>query len=100
HRPPTSPLFPYTTLFRSCLSRRTDTEFWREVQRPERIVPRLKAKLDYWKMKPPSGVDFIDQFMPGMSNEGMNSGEFAGDHRTLRSEEHTSELQSRENLVC
>ena len=41
-----------------CLSRRADSDFWREVRRPERIVPRLQAKLDYWKLKPPSGVDF------------------------------------------
>jgi tryptophan halogenase len=52
-----------------CLTKRTDSEFWREVQRPERIVPRLKAKLDYWKLKPPSGVDFLDQYFPGMPTE-------------------------------
>jgi tryptophan halogenase len=46
-------------------------------------VPRLKAKLDYWKLKPPSGVDFIDQFMPGMANEGMDPGDSAGDRRPL-----------------
>jgi tryptophan halogenase len=66
-----------------CLTKRTDTDFWRDVQRPEHVVPRIKAKLDYWKLKPPSGVDFMDQFMPGMSNEGMQPGNFAGDHRTL-----------------
>lgn len=52
-----------------CLTKRTDSEFWREVQRPERIVPRLKAKLAYWKRKPPSGVDFLDQYFPGMPTE-------------------------------
>jgi tryptophan 7-halogenase len=52
-----------------CLTKRTDSEFWREVQRPEHIVPRLKAKLDYWKRKPPSGVDFLDQYFPGMPTE-------------------------------
>ena len=66
-----------------CLTKRTDSDFWREVQRPERVVPRLKAKLEYWRRKPPSGVDFIDQFLPGMSNEGMNPGSLAGDHRPL-----------------
>jgi len=66
-----------------CLTKRTDSEFWREVQRPERIVPRLKAKLDFWRLKPPSGVDFIDQFMPGMSGAAMDPGDFAGDHRPL-----------------
>src|SRR5436309_7365433 len=54
-RPPSSTLFPYTTLFRS-----------RRPGRPELLQLRL-----------PDG--------PG---------------RYPRSEEHTSELQSRENLVC
>lgn len=66
-----------------CLTKRTDSDFWREVQRPERTVPRLQAKLDYWRLKPPSGIDFVDQFMPGMADEGMDPGHFAGDHRTL-----------------
>ena len=52
-----------------CLTKRTDSEFWRDVQKPEHIVPRLKAKLDYWKLKPPSGVDFLDQYFPGMPTE-------------------------------
>ena len=29
-----------------CLTRRTDTPFWREVQRPDRITDRLTAKLE------------------------------------------------------
>jgi tryptophan halogenase len=66
-----------------CLTKRTDSDFWRDVQRPERVVPRLQAKLDYWKLRPPSGVDFIDQFLPGMSNDGMDPGDSAGDHRPL-----------------
>ena len=48
-----------------CLTRRSDSEFWREVQRPERINDRLKAKLDFWRVKPPSLADFEDQFFPG-----------------------------------
>ena len=47
-----------------CLTRRTDTLFWREVGKPERIVPRLQAKFDYWKIKSPSISDFEDQFIP------------------------------------
>jgi len=66
-----------------CLTKRTDSEFWKEAQRPERVVPRLKAKLDYWRIKPPTGSDFIDQFLPGMSSEDMAAGNFAGDHRPL-----------------
>lgn len=50
-----------------CLTRRTDTAFWREVQKPERITDRLKAKFKYWAVKPPSASDFQDQFFPGLS---------------------------------
>lgn len=66
-----------------CLTKRTDSDFWKEVQRPERIVPRLQAKLDFWKRKPPSSVDFIDQFFPGMSTDGMQAGDYSGDSRAL-----------------
>lgn len=48
-----------------CLTRRTDTEFWREVQKPERINDRLKAKLEFWRKKPVAQVDFEDQLLPG-----------------------------------
>ena len=50
-----------------CLSRRTDSAFWREVQKPERITDRLKAKFEYWKIKPPSASDFEDQYLPTFS---------------------------------
>jgi tryptophan halogenase len=65
-----------------CLTRRNDTEFWREVQRPERINDRLKAKLDFWRIKPPSPADFEDQFFPGQPNTPLPSGGLHGDHRT------------------
>ena len=48
-----------------CLTRRTDTAFWREVQKPERINDRLKAKLEHWQIKPPSSSDFEDQSFHG-----------------------------------
>ncbi len=64
-----------------CLTRRTDTEFWREVRRPERINDRLRAKLDYWRLKPPSASDFIDQFFPGQSDIRLGSGNVSGDSR-------------------
>jgi tryptophan halogenase len=65
-----------------CLTRRTDTEFWREVQKPERINDRLKAKLDFWRVKPPSLADFEDQFFPGQLNQPLPSGGLPGDHRS------------------
>jgi tryptophan halogenase len=65
-----------------CLTRRTDTEFWREVQKPERINDRLKAKLEFWRTKPPSPADFEDQFFPGQPDGPLSSSELPGDHRS------------------
>ena len=48
-----------------CLTRRDDTAFWREVQKPERINDRLKAKLEHWHMKSPTMADFDDQSFYG-----------------------------------
>ncbi len=65
-----------------CLSKREDTAFWREIHNPERITDRLKAKLAYWRLKPPSATDFEDQFFPGMPDRQLTSGGFPGDHRS------------------
>ena len=64
-----------------CLTRRTDTGFWREIQQPERLNDRLKAKLDFWKIKPPSAADFEDQWFPGQPDTPLPSGDLPGDHR-------------------
>lgn len=64
-----------------CLTRRTDTEFWREVRKPERINDRLRAKLEFWRMKPPSPSDFEDQFLPGQSTAAVTNGGLPGDDR-------------------
>ncbi|HEX2138675.1 MAG TPA: tryptophan 7-halogenase, partial [Woeseiaceae bacterium] len=64
-----------------CLTRRTDTEFWREVQRPEHINGRLRAKLDFWRTKPPSAADFEDPFFPDQPSNPLPSGGLPGDHR-------------------
>lgn len=45
-----------------CLTQRTDTDFWKDVQRPEHIRSTLQEKLGYWKIKPPSQADFRDQY--------------------------------------
>src|SRR3712207_8856060 len=70
-RPPRSTLFPYTTLFRS-----------RDVRHvlPRRAVPPARARLRRRRGRPR---------LPAVD---------AGDG--ARSEEHTSELQSRQYLVC
>src|SRR5438445_8181209 len=70
-RPPRSTLFPYTTLFRS--RTRSDRP---QVLRP-RDRQRPRANRERWRRAQ----------HPHLSTEG-------------RSEEHTSELQSRQYLVC
>src|SRR3712207_7530045 len=87
-RPPRSTLFPYTTLFRS----RHRNLPWRalldpEAEAAEDIGLPLLGQFDADEAQRalgPIGDDLI-------GNEGL-----AG----LRSEEHTSELQSRQYLVC
>ena len=51
-----------------CMTKRTDTAFWQEVQKSERINPRLQAKLDFWRVKPPSSADFEDANFAGMGD--------------------------------
>src|SRR5207302_8983074 len=81
--PPRSPLFPYTTLFRSqpvaplrCGARS------RALSAPRRLVPRRRER---------SRCAASAQRRPSARS---------WNQATWRSEEHTSELQSRENLVC
>src|SRR5690606_41644962 len=78
-RPPRSTLFPYTTLFRSCLRRRRSSRRCCHLRTTDKrhtslIMPQAVAA----RINP-------------VNSEPSHSG---------RSEEHTSELQSRENLVC
>src|SRR3712207_7952523 len=72
-RPPRSTLFPYTTLFRS-----------RQIIHGTKDVGRPKIE---------SGMDRIRDINPLVNLEPHNT-------RLSRSEEHTSELQSRQYLVC
>src|SRR3712207_6990891 len=84
-RPPRSTLFPYTTLFRSdALVARTFAEArtlpgWAGVE-------LLQARLTRW-----GGA--LPQYRVGHQ-------ELVASLRDERSEEHTSELQSRQYLVC
>src|SRR3712207_6932100 len=88
-RPPRSTLFPYTTLFRSKSSQRL-----RDVPAPTvgRTVP-----LDRNALQPCS------QLAPLVVGSPACDVQRDQDHQRLdvrRSEEHTSELQSRQYLVC
>src|SRR3712207_6858686 len=82
-RPPRSTLFPYTTLFRSA-----DTE-----PREPGGVRHIAAESGAEECAHPAGR--VDDAAPAMREDDVEPGE-----RILRSEEHTSELQSRQYLVC
>src|SRR3712207_8265664 len=91
-RPPRSTLFPYTTLFRSTRIQRTgcrgicaDMSLVRRIARPMLASIFLSG-----------GWDSV--LHPEAKAE--PAGPIAGPIRRLRSEEHTSELQSRQYLVC
>src|SRR3712207_8692115 len=96
-RPPRSTLFPYTTLFRS--PRRVD-----RLQPPGR-VGRPSPAPDEAAEPSPGARDTTD---PGRhpDGEGPARSEPLADRtraeiaNSSRSEEHTSELQSRQYLVC
>src|SRR5690606_41845925 len=91
--PPRSTLFPYTTLFRSETkhwSFHTDLEKigWLTIHSPEGSVNVLSRE----------AIMELETLIARFEDL-ANSGELIG-IVLLRSEEHTSELQSRENLVC
>src|SRR5699024_11543806 len=84
-RPPTSPLFPYTTLFRS----------------PDSFAATIASR------PTKDSFDFVAARTPRPASTGVTSREsslpYSGmpaSKRSVRSEEHTSELQSRFDLVC
>src|SRR5436190_4137756 len=94
-RPPRSTLFPYTTLFRSYpdATRFPGIILWAGQTQGPKIVPgSYQAKLTV------DGQTMTESFEvkpdPRLST---TSADYA---KQLRSEEHTSELQSHSDLVC
>src|SRR5438445_6437819 len=91
-RPPTPTLFPYTTLFRSQTSAGRHLlahELTHTVQQ-QRGLPALSRAVD--------GGDSLDDARLESEAEAVAS-EITSEENE-RSEEHTSELQSRQYLVC
>src|SRR3712207_8050522 len=80
-RPPRSTLFPYTTLFRSGAAARA--------VRRDAVVLDEQALAVHLLERPPDALDV------GRVHRPVGRG-----HVDPRSEEHTSELQSRQYLVC
>src|SRR5687768_17716084 len=85
-RPPRSTLFPYTTLFRSRAEMETVAKSLPPGPRPVRILSDRAVSVG---TSAPRGSTFVDRCR-----------DFAGRFERSRSEEHTSELQSRLHLVC
>src|SRR3712207_7911895 len=86
-RPPRSTLFPYTTLFRS----KFNPEYWN--------YAKLISGVLRYRMPIEHVIKLVGQLQ--LKNESINTWK-NGVERALkkRSEEHTSELQSRQYIVC
>src|SRR5207253_10794125 len=99
-RPPAPPLFPYTTLFRSRFRRVVEAQFRNSTRKlvdsddEQRALEELldaKAKLSV-----PAGFEGLHYLLyTPFRHPPLRHGSRFG-----RSEEHTSELQSRGHLVC
>src|SRR3712207_7395152 len=94
-RPPRSTLFPYTTLFRS----EGAEQVVRGPAGVERVLDGLRGEADGDRgsagLDPRGDVEQRGELSGGAP--GDDAGQVALEHR---SEEHTSELQSRQYLVC
>src|SRR5438034_3339834 len=88
-RPPTSTLFPYTTLFRSKEATPPAVATAARVPRPIRVRRRRRG---LWRPALVSAV--TTGSAPGLALSTADSAS------VTRSEEHTSELQSHSDLVC
>src|SRR3712207_7919825 len=89
-RPPRSTLFPYTTLFRS-----------RAQRGGHALMPGVGRKIALTNQTRLTGIDFIQVVEPQVQT--VLRVFFIVEPSALdtpRSEEHTSELQSRQYLVC
>src|SRR3712207_8767242 len=95
-RPPRSTLFPYTTLFRSVRRVLVRHGAQRRLVVGDGCAAAQRER---------AGAVVVAAGDPVLAREGqlvLRLGEVAGDlhGRARRSEEHTSELQSRQYLVC
>src|SRR3712207_7933636 len=84
-RPPRSTLFPYTTLFRSTGRPLHNALVWQDT-RVEEFVVRFAQDGGKDRLRAKTGLPLASYF--------------SGLKLHWRSEEHTSELQSRQYLVC
>src|SRR5205823_14882774 len=94
-RPPSSTLFPYTTLFRSLIPQKR--EFFDLYNRAAENIVAIAGLLVELLDRYPDGADDLGREVKDLEHEGDRLTHELVD---LRSEEHTSELQSLAYLVC
>src|SRR2546430_10868305 len=87
-RPPRSTLFPYTTLFRSEADHRI-----------HRVLDQPRQRLLGPPARPILAIVFHRRLLETQPHAQARN-ETVPLRQTIRSEEHTSELQSQSNLVC
>src|SRR5256884_7538378 len=97
-RPPRSTLFPYTTLFRSTFRNRPgrtldmiNARIDHQIGDKDRLVGRIYS--DHVNLSPQYNAKNILGYSLGFDIPAVN-------YMFQRSEEHTSELQSRLHIVC
>src|SRR3712207_7489256 len=96
-RPPRSTLFPYTTLFRSAVRRVRER---REQQRHVVVLGRLTDGEGEHHLRPERLPALALEPRAGAEDQPVRPGPGRVLGQPARSEEHTSELQSRQYLVC
>src|SRR3712207_7322760 len=90
-RPPRSTLFPYTTLFRSS---QHASRSWRDGS------PTTHTGAAAWRHRSPVTIFSTERTAPSVSLLPWTKSAYGRPTPASRSEEHTSELQSRQYLVC
>src|SRR5207249_7699707 len=94
-RPPRATLFPYTTLFRSETGLDDPPDQVVAAHAPRRPGRPAAREEDF----APGMVQLFGHLAPRLAAADNEHGAF-GEGAFVRSEEHTSELQSRFDLVC
>src|SRR5260221_10432845 len=98
-RPPRSPLFPYTTLFRSTLSLHDALPIWPDAGVRGTCVARVAGSPQSLYRRTSCLLAVGSPWIARLRRDRWSRARTSS-RRQARSEEHTSELQSHSDLVC